>query len=122
MQTASFLTRAGGAFLPTAVSPSALFSPAVAAAFVGFLLSSVELLLEDELLGEELLVEEGDGVVLVLLGASVLGAGALLEELAGLELVELTLTESPLPPQAARPRGSASRVAVAAARVVVDMA
>lgn len=117
MQTASFLTRAGGAFLPTAVSPSALFSPAVAAAFVGFLLSSVELLLEDELLGEELLVEEGDGVVLVLLGA-----GALLEELAGLELVELTLTESPLPPQAVRPRGSASRVAVAAARVVVDMA
>ncbi|MEO8851172.1 MAG: hypothetical protein ABI360_05530 [Allobranchiibius sp.] len=39
----------------------------------------------------------------------------------GLALAGLTFTESPLPPQAARPRGRASRVAVAAARLMTDM-
>lgn len=97
--------------------------PALACVFVGFPVTCDEVLLdelEDEVLVEvEVEVDVGGVLLLVVLLEVLLEDVVVLGE--GLALAGLTFTESPLPPQAARPRGRASRVAVAAARLMTDM-
>ncbi len=120
MHDVIFCTRSGLMDLPVLVFRKAFVRPALASVLVGFPVVADELLLEAELLVE---VDVGGALLVLVLDVVVLLGALLVDMLAlGVELAGLTFTESPPPPQAARPRGRASRVAVAAARVMTDMA